>query len=203
GKSGLGRKSTETSRCAPCMSVPYQMNPKTKMKPNAAKNAIENFFQSMVFFLLRLLLNPSEPKGFIAKRLADVDPNLMPGNRATMASQKPCSVTATKRSLLESAILNPNSEFRNLVDPLAPVGNEDWQFFHHELRFTEGADHSHARSSVPFFRHFFTGMTAPAFGIGVTSENMAINLSRIVFMQPGFTSAVDIVAVIEHEARSV
>src|SRR6266481_248503 len=63
-----------------------------------------------------------------------------------------------------------NLEIRNLVDPLAAVGNEDWQFFHHELGFTNGANHVYASRGVPLLRHFLTGMAAPTLGVGVASK---------------------------------
>src|SRR5439155_11626329 len=57
------------------------------------------------------------------------------------------------------------------VHPLAAVGSENRQFFHHELSFANGANHVGAGGGEPFFRHFFPGMAAPALGIGMTGEN--------------------------------
>src|SRR2546421_730320 len=38
---------------------------------------------------------------------------------------------------------------------------------------------------------------------GTRDIQSAIDLFQIVFMQPGFTSAIDVIAVIEHETRAV
>ena len=46
-------------------------------------------------------------------------------------------------------------------------------------------------------------MTAPTLNVGVARENPPIDFGKIVFVQPGFTGAFDIVAVIEHETRPV
>src|SRR5947208_15429967 len=92
---------------------------------------------------------------------------------------------------------------RRLVHPPAAVGNQNWQFFHHELRLTEGADHVRAGRCEPFLRHFLTGMTAPALDICVTREDSSIDFSKIAVVQPGLTSAFNVVAVIEHEAGAV
>ena len=75
------------------------------------------------------------------------------------------------------AMLNPKSEIRNLGNPLAAVGNKDWQFFHHELGLANGANHGEANGGVPFFRHFFPGVAAPALDVGTTSENMTVDFS--------------------------
>src|SRR3981081_3929568 len=77
-----------------------------------------------------------------------------------------------------------------LVHPLAAVGNEDWQFFHHELGFANGANHVYAGRGVPFLRHFLTGMTAPALRVGVASKNAPIECSNPTIMQPRFASSI-------------
>src|SRR5438093_4617634 len=89
------------------------------------------------------------------------------------------------------------------VHPLAAVGNEDWQFFHHELGFANGANHVYASRGVPFLRHLFSGMAAPTFDVSMTGENMAIDLGQVAFVQPRLASAIYVIAVIEHEARPV
>ena len=54
--------------------------------------------------------------------------------------------------------------------------------------------------------HFFdmlAGMAAPALDVSAARERTSIDLFQIVFVQPGFTRAIDVVAVIEHETRPV
>ena len=92
---------------------------------------------------------------------------------------------------------------RKLINPLAAFGNKDWQFFHHELGFADGANHAGACGRVPFFRHFFAGVAAPAFDVRVARENSPIDFGKLAVVQPRFTSAVDVVAVIEHETGAV
>src|SRR5206468_1766329 len=82
-------------------------------------------------------------------------------------------------------------------------GNEDWQFFHHELSLSDCANHVHTRGGVPFLRHFLTGMAAPALRVGVASKNAPIDFRKLAIMQPRFTSAINVVAVIEHETCPV
>ena len=60
-----------------------------------------------------------------------------------------------------------------------------------------------ARRGVPFLRHAFTSMTAPTLRVGVTTKNAPIDFRKLAFVQPRFTSTVDIIAVIEHETRPV
>ena len=74
------------------------------------------------------------------------------------------------------------SEIRNLVDPLAVFGNENRQFFHHELSFANGANHVGAGRGVPFLRHFLAGMAAPTLDVGVTGENMAIDFRQLAIV---------------------
>src|SRR5260370_24057181 len=90
-----------------------------------------------------------------------------------------------------------------LIHPLAAFGNEDRQFFHHELGFAKCADHMRAGRYVPFPRHLLAGVAAPALHVSAACENTAIDFCRVVFVQPGFTSAVNVVAVVKHETRTV
>jgi len=46
-------------------------------------------------------------------------------------------------------------------------------------------------------------VAAPAFDVGVAVENAAIDFGQLAIVQPRFTSAVDIVAVIEHETGPI
>src|SRR5437762_6585931 len=101
------------------------------------------------------------------------------------------------------AMLNPKSEIRNLIDPLVALRNEDGQLFHHVLSLSDCADHAHTRSGEPFLRHFLTGMTAPALRVGMASKNVPIDFRKLAIMQPRFTSAINVVAVIEHETCPV
>ena len=83
-------------------------------------------------------------------------------------------------------MFNRQSEIgnRKLIDPLAAFGNEDRQFFHHELRLADGADHVGAGRGVPFLRHFFASVTTPAFNVGVPGENMPINFRQVAIVKP-------------------
>ena len=92
---------------------------------------------------------------------------------------------------------------RKLINPLAAIGNEDRQLFHHELCFANGADHMRAGSGIPFFRHLFAGVTAPALDVSAARENTAIEFDQVAVVQPRFTSTIDVVAVIEHETRAI
>ena len=92
---------------------------------------------------------------------------------------------------------------RKLVNPPAILGTEDRQFFHHELGLANGANHVGAGRCVPFLGHALAGMAAPALDVSAAREGTAIDLFQIVFVQPGFTRAIDVVAVIEHETSSV
>ena len=47
------------------------------------------------------------------------------------------------------------------------------------------------------------GVAAPALDVSATRENAPIDFGQVVFVQPRFTRAVDVVAVIEHETRPV
>src|SRR5262249_60439297 len=89
------------------------------------------------------------------------------------------------------------------IDPPAVFGNQDRQFFHHELGLADGTNHSGAGRGVPFLRHALAGVAAPALDISMTGESTAINFSQVVFVQPRFTSAVYVVAVVEHETGAV
>ena len=99
-----------------------------------------------------------------------------------------------------SGFLRPSSFS---INPLVALRNEDGQLLHHVLSLSDRANHVHTRSGVPFLRHFLTGMTAPALCVGVASKNAPIDFSKLAIMQPRLTSAVDVVAVIEHETRPV
>src|SRR5206468_11442331 len=100
-------------------------------------------------------------------------------------------------------IRNRKSEIGNLVNPLAAFGNEDRQFFHHELGFAKRANHVCASGRAPFLRHLLAGVAAPALDVSVACKNTTIDFCRVVFVQPGFTSAIDVVAVVKHETRAV
>src|ERR1051325_7275645 len=89
------------------------------------------------------------------------------------------------------------------INPSSPFRNEDRQFFHHELGLAKGPNHMRSSRGVPFFRHALAGVAAPALGVSATGEGMAIDLLQIILVQPRFTRAVDVVAVIEHETRAV
>ena len=75
-------------------------------------------------------------------------------------------------------MFNRQSKIGNqkLVDPPAALGNEDWQFFHHELGFANGADHVGSSRGVPFLRHLFTSMTAPTLDVSTAREGTAVDL---------------------------
>ena len=107
--------------------------------------------------------------------------------------------------LTEGAMFNRKSAIGNqkLVHPPAVVRNEDRQFFHHELRLPDGSDHACPSGGVPFLGHFLAGVAAPALNVGVAGENPAIDFGQVVIVQPGFTRALDVVAVIEHETGAV
>src|SRR5215831_3862030 len=95
------------------------------------------------------------------------------------------------------------SQISNSVNPPAAVRDEDRQFFHHELGLADGADHMGAGRCEPFLRHALTGVAAPTLATSAPREGMATDLFQIVFMQPRLTSAINIVAVIEHEAGAI
>ena len=54
-----------------------------------------------------------------------------------------------------------------------------------------------------FLDMLLAGVAAPALDVSAARENTPIDLFQIVFVQPGFTSAFDVVAVIEHETRAI
>src|SRR6516162_2006707 len=68
------------------------------------------------------------------------------------------------------AMLNPKSEIRNVVDPLPVFGSEDRQFFHHELRFSDCANHVRAGGLIPLLRHALASVAAPALHIRALHE---------------------------------
>ena len=102
-------------------------------------------------------------------------------------------------------MLNRKSKIENrkLIHPLAAVGNEDREFFHHELGFAERADHVRARGRMPFLRHLFASVATPAFDEGISRKNATFDLRQLAVVQPGFACAIDIIAVIEHETGPV
>src|SRR6266568_5374749 len=92
---------------------------------------------------------------------------------------------------------------RKLINPLAVFGNENRQFFHHELGFPKRADHVRASRAIPFLRHALAGMAAPTFDVGITREIAPPDLAQLVLVQPRFTCAVDVIAIIEHETGPI
>ena len=107
--------------------------------------------------------------------------------------------------LMEGAMFNPKSAIGNqkLVHPPAVVGSEDRQFFHHELGLADGANHACPGRRVPLLGHFLAGVAAPALDVSATSEDATIDFGQVVIVQPRFTSALDVVAVIEHETGAI
>ncbi len=107
--------------------------------------------------------------------------------------------------LMEDAMLNPKSAIghQKLVHPPAIIRSEDRQFFHHELGFADGANHACPSSRVPLPGHFLAGVAAPALDVSATSEDATIDFGQVVIVQPGFTSALDVIAVIEHETGAI
>src|SRR5215217_2951073 len=95
-----------------------------------------------------------------------------------------------------------NRQFR-LVYPPAIVRTKDREFFHHELGFADGANHVRPGRCVPFLGHALAGVAAPALDVRATREGTATNLFQIILVQPRFTRAVDVVAVVEHETGPV
>ena len=89
------------------------------------------------------------------------------------------------------------------VHPLVVLRNEDGQLFHHVLGLADRADHACAGGSVPIIAHLLAGVAAPAFDVGVARKDVAIDFVQLCFVQPGFTRAIDIVAVIEHKTGLV
>src|SRR5580765_5829479 len=86
-----------------------------------------------------------------------------------------------------------------LIDPPVGLRNEDGQLFHHVLSLSDRADHARAGRSVPFFRHALARMTAPALDESATREIAPTDLGQLVLVQPRFTSAIDVIAIIKHE----
>ena len=70
------------------------------------------------------------------------------------------------------------------VHPLAVLGSENGQFFHHELRFADGADHVRARGRIPFLREAFAGVAAPTFDESTAGEDAPVDLGQLVLVQP-------------------
>ena len=92
---------------------------------------------------------------------------------------------------------------RKLINPLAVFGNENRQFFHHELGFPKRADHVRASRAIPFLRHALAGMTTPTPDVSAAREIPPIDFGQLILVQPRFASAVDIVAVIEHKTGAI
>ncbi len=91
---------------------------------------------------------------------------------------------------LPSSFVICASSFRS-VHPLPVFGSEDWQLFHHELRFADCADHVRAGGAIPLLRHALAGMAAPAPHVGAVREIAPVNPGQLVFVQPRFACAVD------------
>lgn len=89
------------------------------------------------------------------------------------------------------------------IRPAVGLRNQHRQFFHHILRLADGADHARAGGEVPFLRHRFAGVAAPAFDVSALRENAAPDFHELVLVQPRFARAVDVIAVIEHKTRFV
>lgn len=68
---------------------------------------------------------------------------------------------------------------------------------------SDGADHALSGGLAPKGTHAFTGVAAPALDEGTGSEVGAIDLSEFGFVKPSLGAAVNLVAVIEHEAGAV
>ena len=92
---------------------------------------------------------------------------------------------------------------RKLIHPPAIIRSEDRQFFHHKLGLSNCSDHTDPCGGVPFFRHFLAGVAAPALNVRMAVEDPPIDFGQVVIVQPGFTSAFDVVAVIEHETGAI
>src|SRR4029077_4332656 len=63
--------------------------------------------------------------------------------------------------------------------------------------------HVRAGGAVPFLRHLFAGVAAPTLDVSATGKNAAADLWQTGGVEPRFTCAVDVVAVIEHETGAV
>src|SRR5260370_37024567 len=94
-------------------------------------------------------------------------------------------------------------EFLRRRHPFAAGRSEDRQFFHHELRFAEGADHLGAGCVIPPCAHLLAGMATPALDVGVARENPAIDLAQLRLVQERFGGAVHVASLVEDEASPV
>ncbi len=56
---------------------------------------------------------------------------------------------------------------------------------------------------MPITAHLLAGVAAPAFDVGATRKDAAIDFVQLGLVQPGFARAIDIVAVIEHKTGHV
>src|SRR5437660_10088509 len=95
------------------------------------------------------------------------------------------------------------SNIEHPVHPLVCRRNKDVPLFHHVLSLSDGADHAHARGRMPFLRHLFASVATPAFNEGIPRKNAAFDLRQLAVVQPGFAGAIDVAAVVEHEAGPV
>ena len=64
-------------------------------------------------------------------------------------------------------------------------------------------DHALARRFPPEGTHAFTGVAAPALDEGMGGKNPAVDLLKLGFMQACLGTAVDLVAIVEHETGTV
>jgi len=67
----------------------------------------------------------------------------------------------------------------------------------------DGADHLLAGSLAPEGAHALAGMASPALDEGVGGEVSAVDLTQFSLVKPGLGTAVDFVAIIEHETGTV
>src|SRR6202040_567370 len=112
-----------------------------------------------------------------------------------------CSALLRHLSIRASFVIRASS--LPLIHPLITLGNKDGQFFHHVLGFADRTDHVRAGGAVPLLRHLLAGVAAPTLDVSATRKNAATDLCQLGVVQPRFTGAVDVVAVIEHETGPV
>src|SRR3954464_7618170 len=92
------------------------------------------------------------------------------------------------------------------IDPLRAdtvLTDDDRQLVHHVLGLANYAPHRDAGRGHKFLRHAFAGVAAPALGEGAPGENAAVDFAKLIFVQPRFACALDVAAVVEHEALRV
>src|SRR6266705_6638010 len=68
------------------------------------------------------------------------------------------------------ASFSPQSATRNSINPFAVFGSEDRQLFHHELRFSDRADHVRSGGAIPLPRHALASMAAPTPHVSAVRE---------------------------------